>query len=212
MKKTRVLCFLFLAFSSGLLAQKSPVQVEQVGFYFFGNPPLYGYTVSIPDPYSQTTFASPALFTIKVPPSKGSTLYFESSSQVLYQLANAPWDGVANAVFRVVSSVIPENIGVTYGLISLLELHMTNNAGDQSTGVLRAFRTVKWEMREQAVDFWNIYYSDGSQVPEDIALSLIRQLIAKGFTLEVSIEGNLMGFTRATVRPLSVEITRTVVK
>ena len=210
MKKFCVCVFLFLAFSSGLFADKNVVGLEQICFVTLGSfysPDVYSVTIS--DPYVQTVFKSPVLATLTIPPSKDSTLYFELSAQYFYQLVNAPqWEGWGSIWFQFLSSVIPDNIDV-YIPVGIFEIHMTNNSSDRTFGALRANRTFKLEMRPDALGWCYFYYKDGRQVPEDVALSLQKKLIADGFSVDIWTEGSLTGFKNASLRPMTIEVTRT---
>ncbi len=194
-KKLLVSIFLcFFVFSICIIAQDHPSSIKHL--VFAQTPPKAPGWVYYPNDDEVTEQLPEETFlTFHVPSSPSSNkLFIEtwSSTLVGWTTWNTRYISLA-AKFRVSSDVIPRGIEVwvAIGLVRSSERNAMNYA---DRGSNYYYRSAKWIMSRNSIGGWNFGYTDSEQpVPEELALSILNDLINKGFDLEVSTIGLVQG-------------------
>ncbi len=195
----------FLVFSMGFPAFK---KIEHLVWADTGA----GNVIALPiaNPAARTVVDTPSFLSFHVPASPGSeALFFDVWGQLIFKWSSSRIHrAVISIQLKVISSVIPTNVNVSTGS-RLVASDNTNKAQDSSGSDNRFSRTIKWILRGDKTDYWYVTYKSGGEpLPQAQALSILKNLIKKGFDVQINATGELQGVQQASLYPVTLQVTR----
>lgn len=204
---------LFFIFSQGILAQRNVKKIDHLVWKSSSWEDVF--EMYIGDPSLETTFESDKpILKFHVPGTPSSrALFFETWSGVIYELSGLIHrDAKFYVVIKLVSDSIPDNIEILFPFTLYGLTNETNYSGN-TTELVRRTRDVKCILMKNCDDYyqktsWFITYKDGGFVPNNIAKLIVRNLINRGFDVEVNVQGKVQGINHFQYIPLSMEVTR----
>ena len=217
-----VVLFSSIALPTAAWAQPAsrPASVELILHASAGTADPYpfhpAYELIPADPATYLEFNSGPFMTLTVPASAGSrALFFETTVQALYGRTSDTTRILDCALkLKVFSSLIPSN-RVVRAIATTVSISEANVGGHYDLFVTpsRTTRYFKFLMQRGAIGAVDMFTvtdttSNDAPVPDAEAVSLINQLIDKGFTLQASVIGDLQGIRALRIVPVTVEITR----
>jgi hypothetical protein len=207
-----LLCF--FVFSLGAIAEeKKATEAPTIELLFWYSMGRGEYPTILFDSPIIQRYESDSISTFHVPASpKSEAIFFEFGCQAIVYW----WDGYIRQQFwsspymRMLSEVIPDDISVQYGTGLLKNHDLTHDYSSHRTdkhsykiilrrdGMLREF--------PELVDVR--YVSTGERVPDEIANSILNDLMDNGFDIEVFMKGEVEGVTKIWLIMFYIEVTR----
>jgi len=148
----------------------------------------------------KTTWLTPCLLEFQVPAChKFESLFIEGQGGV-----TVIWSGYTERWsynwlgMVLVSDLIPDDIQIEAWCGISNNITEINPSGDQGLTIER--RDIKYRLTSKSRDFWGATYKGtGQNVPDEVLLPILRNLIDQGFRIQVYVCGEAMGVRKVKV-------------